>query len=143
MAIHAAGTMFLNEKAKLTPLVDSQVSNIRNHTTSLEFWLTWRPLDGGAKMPIHAAQYLRMSTEHQQYSLVNQAAKIQDYSEEHEFLVVKTYADAGRSGILLKSRTGLTTLLADVMSGRAEFKVILVYDVSRWGRFQDADEAAH
>ena len=25
----------------------------------------------------------------------------------------------------------------------AEYKAILVYDVSRWGRFQDADEAAH
>ncbi len=30
-----------------------------------------------------------------------------------------------------------------MMSGRAQFKVILVYDVSRWGRFQDVDEAAH
>jgi hypothetical protein len=33
--------------------------------------------------------------------------------------------------------------LADVVSHRADFKVILVYDVSRWGRFQDTDEAAH
>ena len=29
------------------------------------------------------------------------------------------------------------------MSGNAIFKAILVYDVSRWGRFQDSDEAAH
>src|SRR5258708_28485884 len=29
------------------------------------------------------------------------------------------------------------------MSGRAQYKSILVYDVSRWGRFQDVDEAAH
>ena len=29
------------------------------------------------------------------------------------------------------------------MSGEAEFRAILVYDVSRWGRFQDVDEAAH
>ena len=27
--------------------------------------------------------------------------------------------------------------------GRADFDRILVYDVSRWGRFQDADESAH
>jgi DNA invertase Pin-like site-specific DNA recombinase len=33
-------------------------------------------------------------------------------------------------------------LLQDVISGRAEFKAVLVYDVSRWGRFQDSDEAA-
>ena len=31
-------------------------------------------------LPIPAAQYLRMSTEHQQYSLVNQAAAIERYA---------------------------------------------------------------
>jgi DNA invertase Pin-like site-specific DNA recombinase len=56
---------------------------------------------------------------------------------------VSTYADAGKSGIEIKHRTELRRLLSDVVGGRAEYKVILVYDVSRWGRFQDADEAAH
>src|SRR5260370_30771136 len=28
-------------------------------------------------------------------------------------------------------------------SGQADFKLILVYDISRWGRFQDADESAY
>jgi DNA invertase Pin-like site-specific DNA recombinase len=30
-----------------------------------------------------------------------------------------------------------------VVSGNTGYKAILVYDVSRWGRFQDADESAH
>ena len=30
-----------------------------------------------------------------------------------------------------------------VQSGRADFDHILVYDVSRWGRFQDVDESAY
>jgi DNA invertase Pin-like site-specific DNA recombinase len=30
-----------------------------------------------------------------------------------------------------------------VENGKADFKAILVYDVSRWGRFQDADESAY
>jgi len=30
-----------------------------------------------------------------------------------------------------------------VESGRADFAQVLVYDVSRWGRFPDSDEAAH
>jgi DNA invertase Pin-like site-specific DNA recombinase len=34
-------------------------------------------------------------------------------------------------------------LLQEVIRGRAAFKAILVYDISRWGRFQDSDEAAH
>jgi DNA invertase Pin-like site-specific DNA recombinase len=43
----------------------------------------------------------------------------------------------------LKNRAGLRALLDDVESGRANYRHILVYDVSRWGRFQDADESAH
>ncbi|PTW50460.1 DNA invertase Pin-like site-specific DNA recombinase [Rhodovulum kholense] len=36
----------------------------------------------------------------------------------------------------------LQQMIADVESGVAEFSVILVYDVFRWGRFQDTDESA-
>ena len=34
-------------------------------------------------------------------------------------------------------------MIDDVCAGRADFSIILVYDVSRWGRFQDADESAY
>ena len=34
-------------------------------------------------------------------------------------------------------------MIADVRSGVADFDAVLVYDVSRWGRFQDADESAY
>jgi DNA invertase Pin-like site-specific DNA recombinase len=37
----------------------------------------------------------------------------------------------------------LSELLKDVVGGEATFKAILVYDVSRWGRFPNSDEAAH
>jgi DNA invertase Pin-like site-specific DNA recombinase len=92
---------------------------------------------------IPAAQYLRMSTDHQQYSLRSQIAAIQRYAEIHGFTTVQTYEDAGRSGVSLKRRTGLARLLHDVVSGEQPYNAILVYDVSRWGRFQDSDEAAH
>lgn len=96
-----------------------------------------------AKPLVPAAQYVRMSTEDQQYSIVNQEVAIQTYAKNHDYVVVSTYADAGKSGVEIKHRHGLRRLLSDVMSGRARFKAILVYDVSRWGRFQDVDEAAH
>ncbi|HEX2523526.1 MAG TPA: recombinase family protein, partial [Terriglobia bacterium] len=35
------------------------------------------------------------------------------------------------------------TLISDVEGGSASFRAVLVYDVSRWGRFQDADESAY
>jgi DNA invertase Pin-like site-specific DNA recombinase len=95
------------------------------------------------KAPVPVAEYVRMSTELQQYSIENQKAAIKEYAAQHGFGVVKTYTDAGRSGIVLKHRTGLSTLLKDVLGGNPGFGAILVYDISRWGRFQDTDEAAH
>ena len=90
-----------------------------------------------------AAQYVRMSTEHQQYSTENQADKILEYAVRSGFEIVRTYADEGKSGLSIGGRDGLQRLLADVKAGTTDFEAILVYDVSRWGRFQDADESAH
>src|SRR6202035_5058270 len=90
-----------------------------------------------------AAQYVRMSTDYQRYSIENQAAVIATYAQVHGLKIVRTYSDEGRSGLRLKSRIGLIQLLEDVQSGQTDFRHILVYDVSRWGRFQDTDESAH
>lgn len=92
---------------------------------------------------IPAAQYLRMSTDYQRYSLDNQSAAIAEYATAKGFVVIQTYRDAGASGLVLKRREGLRQLLNDVVGGNAGYKAILVFDVSRWGRFQDVDEAAH
>lgn len=92
---------------------------------------------------IPAAQYVRMSDEAQQYSADNQKDAIAQYASRHGFKVIKTYADLGKSGVIAKNRTGLRDLLNDVVSGDAPYKAVLVYDVSRWGRFPNNDEAAH
>ena len=84
-----------------------------------------------------------MSTEHQQYSTENQHAAIQRYADERGLLIVRTFTDAGKSGLGIQGREALQSLLRTVTSGTANFATILVYDVSRWGRFQDVDEAAH
>lgn len=90
-----------------------------------------------------AAQYVRMSTEHQRYSTENQADAIRQYAERRGLAVVKTYADEGKSGLRLDGRDALKRLIEDVQNQKADFSTILVYDVSRWGRFQDADESAY
>lgn len=89
-----------------------------------------------------AAQYVRMSTEHQKYSIDNQKDVIAAWATLNGYEIVRTYEDRGKSGLALKNRPGLQQLLADVTAGPA-FEAILVYDVSRWGRFQNSDEAAH
>lgn len=91
---------------------------------------------------VRAAQYVRMSTDHQRYSTENQAEAIQQYADAHGLEIVRTYADEGKSGLNIGGRSGLTQLIADVEERRTDFEVLLVYDVSRWGRFQDSDEAA-
>jgi DNA invertase Pin-like site-specific DNA recombinase len=90
-----------------------------------------------------AAQYVRMSKDRQKYSIEHQAVANAAYALEHRLEIVRTYADPGISGLRLHKREGLKQLLADVLSGAADFSVLLVYDVSRWGRFQDPDESAH
>ena len=92
---------------------------------------------------IRAAEYVRMSTEHQQYSTENQQKIILRYAEQRGMEIVKTYTDAGKSGLTIGGRDALKQLIQDVETGAADFSVILAYDVSRWGRFQDADESAY
>ena len=92
---------------------------------------------------LRAAQYVRMSTDYQQYSIENQAVVIAAYAQLHKLSIVRTYRDEGESGLKIKNRKGLTQLIDDVQSGHADFGHILVFDVSRWGRFQDIDESAH
>jgi len=84
-----------------------------------------------------------MSTEHQQYSTENQRDVIREYADKRMCEIVRTYADDGRSGLKMEGREALKRLIEDVQSGNADFDVILVYDISRWGRFQDADESAY
>jgi len=84
-----------------------------------------------------------MSTEHQKYSTGNQSDAIRAYAAARSIDIVKTYADEGKSGLSIDGRDALKRLLEDVESKRVDFEIILVYDVSRWGRFQDADESAY
>ncbi|MBX3412380.1 MAG: recombinase family protein [Pirellulales bacterium] len=101
------------------------------------------PASGDGASRRRAAQYVRMSTEHQQYSTANQQDALYEYAQRRQMEIVQTYADEGKSGLSFSGRTALQRLISDVQSGQADFSVILVYDVSRWGRFQDADESAY
>ena len=90
-----------------------------------------------------AVQYLRMSTEHQRYSLENQATAIAEYASLRGLRIVGTYADSGKSGLTLKERPAMKRLLKDAEGPERKFSTILVLDVSRWGRFQDTDQSAN
>jgi len=67
---------------------------------------------------IPVAQYLRVSTERQEYSLDFQSAGIAAYAATHGFEVCQTYRDEARSGLDLGRRKGLSRLLQDGISLR-------------------------
>lgn len=101
---------------------------------------------GGGKVAgtdVPAVAYVRMSTDHQKYSTENQLDVIRNYASARSLQILRVFEDSGRSGLRLEGREALQGLMAEVKSGHADFKAILVYDVSRWGRFQDADEGGY
>jgi DNA invertase Pin-like site-specific DNA recombinase len=71
-----------------------------------------------------------------------QAAAIHGYAEKHRLDIVKTYIDDGKSGLGLEGRDGLKNMMDDIQSGTAEYKAILMRDITRWGRGAP-DECAH
>jgi len=101
-----------------------------------------RGLPSTATGPIPVARYLRMSTENQRYSISNQVKTIARYAREHGMSIVRSYEDLGKSGLDIRERDGLRQLLRDVEDPHVPYAAVLVHDISRWGRFQDPDEAA-
>ena len=90
---------------------------------------------------IRAAQYVRMSTDHQRYSIETQAAVIAAHAQLHKLSIVRTYRDEGESGLKIKNRMGLTELIEDVRSGRADFGHVLVFDAVVGGAFRTSTRA--
>ena len=100
------------------------------------------PAPETAKPRRRAIAYLRMSTEHQEYSTENQIAAIKRYAAEHDMEIVATYSDEARSGLRLENRPGMRQMLDDAKREESGFDTILVYDITRWGRFQNPDQSA-
>jgi DNA invertase Pin-like site-specific DNA recombinase len=96
-----------------------------------------------SKGSMRSAQYLRMSSDNQRYSTQNQQNAIAQYAKQYGYEIVASYVDAGKSGLSLKGRDALKQLLSEALSAQRAFDAILVLDVSRWGRFQNPDQAAH
>jgi len=86
--------------------------------------------------------YVRVSTEHQRYSLEHQRIAITDYARQNGYNIIQEYVDSGKSGLSIRGRSSLAQLLHDVTSPTRHFSIIVVFDVSRWGRFQDVDQHA-
>jgi hypothetical protein len=62
-------------------------------------------------LPLWAAQYVRMSTEHQQYSPENQLEVIREYAASHKIEIMRDYSDPSKTNVAIGSkRLGLSLL---------------------------------
>ena len=92
-----------------------------------------------------AVAYYRHSAEDKQENSVGiQRGHAEKFAKQYQIEIIHEEADEGKSG-LLSNRPGFERLFNDwILNDTApEFEYVLVYDVSRWGRFQDQDEAAY
>ncbi len=92
--------------------------------------------------PIRAAAYMRTARQEPQLAR-NQMDAIRDYAKRHGMQIVKEYSDEGKSGVNIQARKSLARMIREVQDGQINFSAVLLRDVSRWGRFQDADESAY
>jgi hypothetical protein len=92
---------------------------------------------------LRAVAYYRHSAEiGQENSVEIQQDNIRAFAEKHGITIIREFADRGKSGLNAEGRPAFNEMMALVRSSQ-EFELVLVLDVSRWGRFQDTDLSAH
>ncbi len=90
-----------------------------------------------------AAAYLRCSTDRQEQSIPDQKIALEAYALEEGLEVIRWFEDEGRSGTQEANRPAFQELIRIVENGQKDFQLILVYDVTRWGRWADANAPAY
>ncbi|HCM33826.1 recombinase family protein [Chryseobacterium sp.] len=92
-----------------------------------------------------AVAYYRHSAEDkQENSVAIQRSHVERFALENSIVIIHEEIDEGISG-LLANRPGFERLFDKWIKNfnAPHFDYVLVYDVSRWGRFQDQDQAGH
>ena len=91
---------------------------------------------------IPACAYLRMSSDQQEASIDQQRDEVGKLAKANNYVIVKEYLDSGKSGSLqVTKRTGFLRLIRD--SHDREFRAVLTWDVSRFGRLDPLKAAQY
>ncbi|UCB56734.1 MAG: recombinase family protein [Candidatus Omnitrophota bacterium] len=88
-----------------------------------------------------AIAYLRKSTDLQEASLEQQREKILLFAEEHSIKVIEFFAEEA-CGENVEGRPQFRRMI-DCCKGQDNFQYVFVYDISRWGRFENPKEAVY
>jgi DNA invertase Pin-like site-specific DNA recombinase len=82
------------------------------------------------------ALYVRSATDDEKI-FEDQIALLQSCADRNGLQIVRHYVDGGVSGLTQGPKQ--KEMLEAARTGTADFSVILMRDISRWGRFQDCD----
>lgn len=90
------------------------------------------------------AYYRHSAEDKQENSVAIQRLHVEKFATQHNIEIIHEEADEGKSG-LLANRPAFKRLFDNWIQNleAPEFNYVLVYDVSRWGRFQNQDEAGY
>lgn len=90
------------------------------------------------------AYYRHSAEDKQENSVAIQRGHTERFAQENNIEIIHEEADEGKSG-LLANRPAFERLFNDWVENpnAPHFNYVLVYDVSRWGRFQDQDQAGY
>ncbi|PUB33716.1 DNA invertase Pin-like site-specific DNA recombinase [Elizabethkingia sp. YR214] len=90
------------------------------------------------------AYYRHSAEDKQENSVAIQREHTENFARENNIDIIHEESDEGKSG-LTANRPGFERLFANWVENNnaPSFSYVLVYDVSRWGRFQDGDQAAY
>lgn len=106
-------------------------------------WWTKNDKADADRPRLRAVAYYRHSAEiGQENSVEIQQDNVREFAAKHDIEIIQEFADRGKSGLNAEGRPAFNEMMEWVRT-REDFVLILVLDVSRWGRFQDTDLSAH
>lgn len=123
------------------PIVREPTSIAEPHSMALPPRRQSRAQDRSQRSTV-AVGYCRRSTDRQEQSIPDQQHAIQRYCDERGICLLRWYVDDAISGTSSLNRPAFQTMLADAQQRAANFGLIVVYDVKRFGRV-DNDEAGY
>lgn len=109
----------------------------------MDSWWTQSTNQSKTQPRLRAVAYYRHSAEiGQENSVEIQQDNVRSFAAKHDIEIINEFADRGKSGLNAEGRPAFNEMMEWVRT-RDDFHLILVLDVSRWGRFQDTDLSAH
>jgi len=99
---------------------------------------------GGSTQKRAIAYYRHSAEDKQEHSVPIQREHARTFAQKYGIEIIHEEADEGKTG-LLATRPGFQKIFDHWVENdhAPPFEYVLVYDVSRWGRFQDQNEPAH